>query len=1120
LAIVLGGGSDPIPPKPVPPGPTPVPPVPPIPPKPPVPPVPPIPPVPPNPPTPPNPPAPPVPDYSVNPYYLDRTTLTKNKYSTSGQLNFNTTLWNSNLQKVAENKLENVGAGLNFTIDPQVVPNGANNQLAKIVNFDFSQVDYKITRLHFTDASKSRFSPPEDIVNTQKAKGDKTLEMVQFNLNYNPFGFSMRSTRTINDTLLSTEKSDIVISDRYLQLDLQVPSQRIYGLGERNRQFTLTAGTWTMWANGQASPYDNGQGGLQTYGVHPFALIQTQIDGEFIGLYFRNTNAASPVIRHKKPAQSGVRPLTDAGATISYITTGGDIEIFVFVKGDAKGIIKQYQNFVGKPSLPPFWSLGWHATTTADPSTKLSDVQTMVAAYKTAGIPLEGVWLDVPYMNNYTQFSVDSTNFGDIATFKTALYDAKQKLVLVLGPGLLSSDPTDIYYSEAIQQGALIKSTINTQNEGEALTSQVWPSTKGSGYETVFLDMFGANATNIWHDGLAGLYDLANFDGVWLDMNEATGVCNGECPNGNVAETGAKQAEESKFFFDEPNALGGEKFINNTWYSAWDTQDESSTYKLPFIPGSNNLDTISLSLNATHPSNGLNQIDVHSLFGHLEGKVTREWFANSTGKLPAGLADKRPFIVSRSTFAGSGQFVQHGLGQNQRTWADMQFGIAGVMNMNMFGIPMSGPTACGFYGATKEDEMCGRWIQLSSMLPLARQHRAPGSEGGPANEPYTLASPYQQWAKNALISRLQYVRHIYTCLFEVSQEGGSCVDPLFYHYPNDKYTFDPLATENSFILGNALKVVPVVEAKSGSGDQMIRTYFPKGQWVDMRDFSNIKGSLTAGLWAEVAAPELGTETIITYLREGYMVPFQPNTAANPLMTTTDIMNKAELHLVANPNPDGWAQGRIFLDKDGDSVSDIENGDYEYYQFHLSSGSLKKWVLNDKSIEQVGKGLDSLIIVNAEIYSKTDFACWIDNDDNVSSVNFVYDKTASTLTLTDPNGPIDLFKFRNLYYGYSLQDQNLCYGIHGHEKQFYMVKDGATPNLDSAGPVVVSLVNNVQNAHPNVNLTLRLTEDSMVNIQWEYAESPDTIKQPYQIPANIVDIDLTPGHQKLSDYVSW
>jgi len=30
-------------------------------------------------------------------------------------------------------------------------------------------------------------------------------------------------------------------------------------------------------------------------------------------------------------------------------------------KGGPKDIIRQYQNIVGLPVLPPFWSLGWHA---------------------------------------------------------------------------------------------------------------------------------------------------------------------------------------------------------------------------------------------------------------------------------------------------------------------------------------------------------------------------------------------------------------------------------------------------------------------------------------------------------------------------------------------------------------------------------------------------------------------------------------------------------------------------------------------------------------------------------------------------------------------------------------
>lgn len=135
--------------------------------------------------------------------------------------------------------------------------------------------------------------------------------------------------------------------------------------------------------------------------------------------------------------------------------------------------------------------------------------------------------------------------------------------------------------------------------------------------------MFSADAAKIWHDGLTELYNQVPFDGLWLDMNEATGVCNGECPNGKKSEVFEKNPVEEEVFFGPDTT---EKFINNTWYSAWTSQSEPSTYKLPFIPGSKNLDTISLSLNATHPSNGLNQIDVHSLFGHLEGKVTKEYF--------------------------------------------------------------------------------------------------------------------------------------------------------------------------------------------------------------------------------------------------------------------------------------------------------------------------------------------------------------------------------------------------------------------------------------------------------------------------------------------------------------
>ena len=52
---------------------------------------------------------------------------------------------------------------------------------------------------------------------------------------------------------------------------------------------------------------------------------------------------------------------------------------------------------------------------------------------------------------------------------------------------------------------------------------------------------------------------------------------------------------------------------------------------------------------------------------------------------------------------------------------------------------------------------------------------------------------------------------MYTCQFKVHKEGGTCFDPLMFHYPHDNNVFNVNDTEHSFIVGDALKITPVLK---------------------------------------------------------------------------------------------------------------------------------------------------------------------------------------------------------------------------------------------------------------------------------------------------------------------
>lgn len=300
-----------------------------------------------------------------------------------------------------------------------------------------------------------------------------------------------------------------------------------------------------------------------------------------------------------------------------------------------------------------------------------------------------------------------------------------------------------------------------------------------------------------------------------------------------------------------------------------------------------------VSPNATH-ANGVQEYDVHNLYGHQILNTTYQALLNI-------FPGKRPFIIGRSTFAGSGVWSGHWGGDNFSRWAYMFFSIPQALSFSLFGIPMFGVDTCGFQG-NADEELCNRWMQLSAFFPFYRNHNTLTAI---PQEAYVWSSVIDA-TKTAMAIRFQLLPYMYT-LFYLSHTAGSTVmRALTWEFPDDPTL---VTADRQFFLGPAILVTPVLEPGATTVDGV----FPgvgKGEvYYDWYNQTAVDASV-AGKNVTIDAP-LGH--IPVYVRGGNVLAMQ-----QPAMTTRDARATPWSVLIAL-GLEGAASGSLYLD-DGESIN--------------------------------------------------------------------------------------------------------------------------------------------------------------------------------------------------------
>lgn len=527
--------------------------------------------------------------------------------------------------------------------------------------------------------------------------------------------------------------------------------ERVHGLGERALPFDLRGHSVEIW--------NRGPGGRYGPGVDPLYLCVPV----YVGLH----DEGSYLVFYENSHRARLSFEDDLDARFD----GGALRYYV-VPGPVPRALERFTELTGRPFLPPKWVLGYHQSRWGYCSAQ--EVRDVVDGFERHDLPLDAIELDIEYMDEYRDFTVDDEDFPDMQGLSSELEAKGIRLTMIVDAGVHRKRGYRVY-DEGHAQGRFCRLP-----NGREMRGVVWPGW------AAFPDITDPDTRRWWGGQYQALLD-AGADGFWHDMNEPTTF-----------------------------SLGGEDWPPLMTRHAMDGR-------------------------------GGSHAEAHNLYALLMARAAFEGLRRLR-------PHRRPWLFSRSGWAGLQRYAWNWTGDTVSTWPTLHQTVSTVLGLSLSGLGFTGPDIGGYQG-DPSPELYVRWFELATFLPLFRTHCA---YDNPPREPWAAAKGLTDAVRAHLRLRRRLMPYLYTTAWQATQTGWPPIRPLFWEDEADQRL---ARVDDAFFLGDHLLVAPVLT----EGAQSRRVVLPKGTWYPLDGGESIEG----GGVIEVAAPVDHTPV---FVRSGAAIP--------------------------------------------------------------------------------------------------------------------------------------------------------------------------------------------------------------------------------------------------------